>query len=44
MSNDLVLKYGLIYIPDDDKLKLQVLHSWHDSPIVGHLGQDKKNP
>src|SRR5438552_12101994 len=41
MSEDLVLKHGLIYIPNDDELKLQVLRSCHDSPTSGHLGQDK---
>jgi len=41
MSDDLVLRHGLIYIPNDDELKLQVLRSCHDSLISGHLGQDK---
>ena len=41
MSEDLVLRHGLIYIPNDDELKLQVLRSCHDSPTSGHLGQDK---
>ena len=41
MRDGLVLRNGLVYIPNDDELKLQVLHSCHDSPVSGHLGQDK---
>jgi hypothetical protein len=37
----LLLRNGLIYIPENDDLKLQILHSRHDSPIAGHLGRDK---
>ena len=41
MCDNLILRYGLIYIPDENELKLQVLRSCHDSPVSGHLGQDK---
>jgi len=38
MCDNLILRYGLIYIPDENELKLQVLRSCHDSPVSGHLG------
>ena len=41
MCDDLIFRDGLIYIPNENELKLQVLRSCHDSPISGHLGQDK---
>ena len=41
IKEELVFKDGLIYIPNHDNLKLQVLKTCHDSPLSGHLGQDK---
>ena len=38
IHDDLILRYGLVYISNDDNLKLQMLHSYHDSPVSGHLG------
>jgi len=42
MSNDgLVLRRGLIYIPANDQIKLQLLQAHHDSLLAGHQGQEK---
>jgi Integrase zinc binding domain len=41
MRDNLVLREGLVYIPEDDNLKLQILQQYHDSPTAGHLGQAK---
>jgi hypothetical protein len=41
MEGNLVLKHGLIYVPDQPDIKLQLLHSHHDSQLAGHYGQDK---
>ena len=38
-TDGLVLKNGLIYIPDCEHLKLQILQACHDSKTAGHLGQ-----
>ena len=40
-ETELLLRNGLIYIPENDDLKLQILRSRHDSPTAGHLGHDK---
>jgi Integrase zinc binding domain/Chromo (CHRromatin Organisation MOdifier) domain/Integrase core domain len=41
MRDNLVLREGLVYIPENDNLKLQILQQYHDSPTAGHLGQAK---
>jgi hypothetical protein len=41
LCDDLVLFNGLVYVPDDDAIKLEILRQCHDSPIAGHLGQAK---
>ena len=41
MREDLVLYNGLIYIPENNDIKLQILQQCHDSPTAGHLGQAK---
>jgi hypothetical protein len=41
MDNDLVLQNGLVYIPKNDDIKLQILKSCHDSVLAGYLGQAK---
>jgi hypothetical protein len=41
MQDNLVLREGLVYIPENDNLKLQILRQYHDSPTAGHLGQAK---
>jgi RNase H-like domain found in reverse transcriptase/Reverse transcriptase (RNA-dependent DNA polymerase)/Integrase zinc binding domain/Chromo (CHRromatin Organisation MOdifier) domain len=40
-KDDTLLKNGLIYIPDDNSIKLRILKAHHDSRLAGHLGQDK---
>jgi hypothetical protein len=37
----LVLCNGLVYVPDDDAIKLKVLRQCHDSVSAGHFGQAK---
>src|SRR5277367_4424668 len=37
----LLLRNGLIYIPENDDLKLQILRSRHDSLTAEHLRHDK---
>jgi Integrase zinc binding domain len=41
MRDNLVLREGLVYIPENDDLKLRILQQYHDSPTAGHLGQAK---
>ena len=40
-DNGLILHNGFIYIPEDPKIKLQILQSRHDSLTSGHLGHEK---
>jgi hypothetical protein len=40
-DSGLILHNELIYIPEDLKIKLQILQSRHDSRISGHLGHEK---
>ena len=40
-KNGLILFQNLIYVPDDPKIKLQILRNYHDSPVAGHFGQAK---
>jgi Integrase zinc binding domain len=40
-KEDTLLKDGLIYIPNDVTIKLQILQSHHDSLLAGHPGHDK---
>src|SRR6202165_1564460 len=37
----LVLRNGLIYVPEVDSLKLAILRECHDAKTAGHLGQAK---
>ena len=39
MDNGLVQFCGLVYIPDDDEVKRQILQLYHDSIPAGHPGQ-----
>ena len=32
---------GLVYVPANDMIKLEILWSCHDSRAAGHLGQEK---
>jgi hypothetical protein len=37
----LLLKEGLVYVPNDNVLKLRILRDCHDTKTAGHLGQEK---
>jgi RNase H-like domain found in reverse transcriptase/Reverse transcriptase (RNA-dependent DNA polymerase)/Integrase zinc binding domain/Chromo (CHRromatin Organisation MOdifier) domain/gag-polyprotein putative aspartyl protease len=41
IQDGLVLRNGLVYIPDENSIKLRVLKSCHDAPSAGHLGEAK---
>src|SRR5262249_58784435 len=32
---------GLVYVPDSDAIKIDILRQCHDSSLAGHLGQAK---
>jgi len=36
IENDLVLKEGKIYVPKDEKLRLEIIWLHYDMPIAGH--------
>ena len=40
-SERLLLHNGLVYVPTEDTLKLEILLSCHDAKSAGHLGQEK---
>lgn len=40
-EDGLLLREGLVYIPNNDGIKLQVLQNCHDSKVAGHFGQEK---
>jgi hypothetical protein len=40
-EDGIVLKRGLVYVPNNDLIKLQLLRTHHDSPLAGHPGQEK---
>ena len=41
VQDGLLYHDGLVYIPDYEPLKVQILESCHDSPVSGHFGQAK---
>jgi hypothetical protein len=41
MQDELVLYNGLVYIPQNDLIKSQIVQSCHDSATAGHPGQAK---
>ena len=41
LLGDVVLHHGLVYVPNSNKLKLQILRMHHDATPAGHLGQEK---
>jgi len=41
IENDLVLKEGKVYVPKDDKLRLEIIWLHHNILIVGHREQWK---
>ena len=36
-----ILYDGRVYVPEDDRLKLDILQDHHDVKTAGHLGQEK---
>jgi hypothetical protein len=40
-KNNLILFKNLIYIPDNDKLKIKILKLFHNAPMAGHFGRTK---
>ena len=43
IEQDLVLWRGRVYVPKNDKLRLEIVRLHHDTPIGGHRGQWKTN-
>jgi len=41
IEEGLVLKEGRVYVPKDEKLRVEIIWSHHDTPIAGHGGQWK---
>jgi transposase InsO family protein len=41
LRDGLVLFNGLVYVPDSDAIKLEILRQCHDSSSAGHFGQAK---
>jgi len=41
LLGNVVLHHGLVYVPNSDKLKLQILRMHHYATQAGHLGQEK---
>ena len=41
IKQDLVLWRSKVYVPKNDKLRLEIVHLHHDTPIGGHGGQWK---
>ena len=36
IKGDLVLKEGKVYVPKDKKLRIEIIWSYHDMPVVEH--------
>ena len=41
IEEGLVLKEGRVYVPKDEKLRVEIIGLHHDTPIAGHGGQWK---
>ena len=39
VENGLLCIYGLLYVPNDENLYLEILHAHHDHPARGHPGR-----
>ena len=39
IEEGLVLKEGRVYVPKDEKLRVEIIWLHHDTPIAGHGGQ-----
>lgn len=40
LHNNLLMHRNRIYVPDDQKLRCEILSTAHDSPLAGHRGRD----
>jgi len=38
VEEGLVLKEGKVYVPKDEKLRVEIIRLHHDTPIAGHRG------
>ena len=38
IEDELVLKKGKVYVPRDEKLRVEIIWLYHDTPITGHGG------
>ena len=41
IEEGLVLKEGRVYVPKDEKLRVEIIWLYHNTPIAGHGGQWK---
>ena len=41
IEEGLVLKEGRVYVPKDEKLRVEIIWLYHNTPIEGHGGQWK---
>ena len=41
IEEGLVLKEGRVYVPKDEKLRVEIIWLHHDTPVAGHGGQWK---
>jgi len=41
IEKGLVLKEGRVYVPKNEKLRVEIIQLHHDMPIAGHEGQWK---
>ena len=39
IENDLLYVYGLLYVPDNESLYREIIHSHYDHPAAGHPGR-----
>jgi len=40
--DSIVYKEGKVYIPKDDKLRVEIVRLYHDTPVGGHGGSRKQ--
>ena len=39
IKNDLLYVYGLLYVPNNESLRREIIHAHHDHPATGHPGR-----
>ena len=37
-ENGILCRDGKIFVPDDDNLRMEIVHLHHDTPLAGHPG------